>query len=236
MIYGYHDIPLELTQDPVSISLRSAGESALYRRDSPGEKVEKPLLGQPDNIAINPVEPVVKPKEITPFLMIEFERSVSVAPRTKGRVLLAFPVEVGVFVASTNGYDLLDTFSLVRQKFTLYGDAKNGVICKHWRSGFYPSKPSLDPLRAGVMELVIANNSGVWAEVTKAVFNARDMKIYYREGLVSASSVMKIASPQMAETDFVDTGLEDGMQKSVGVYSQQRLAVIAGKFVMEWGM
>jgi hypothetical protein len=93
----------------------------------------------------------------------------------------------------------------------------------------------LDPLRAGVMELIIANNSGVWVEVTKAVFNARAMKVYYKDELVSASAVMKISSPQIAETDFADTALEEGMQKSAGIYSQQRLAIIAGKFVMEWG-
>jgi hypothetical protein len=234
-MFGYHEIPVELARDPISISMRKHGESLLYRREMPTERLERILLGKGGNLAVNPVEPVVKPREITPFLMIEFERSVTVEPKSKTRILLAFPVEIGVFISSTNGYDLLDTLSLVKQKFTLYGDPKNGIICKHWRSGLYSSRPQLDPLRAGVMELVIANNSGVWVEVTKSVFNARAMKVYYKDDLVSASATMKIASPQIAETDFADTALEDGMQKSVGVYSQQRLAIIAGKLVMEWG-
>lgn len=234
-MFGYHDIPTELVQDPISVSVRRRGDSLHYRREAPDAKVEKTLLGEGGKIAVNPVEPVVRPREITPFLMIEFEKSITIEPRNKSRILLAFPVEIGIFISSTTGYDLLDALSLVKQKFTLYGDPKNGVICKHWRSGLYSTKPSLDPLRAGVMELVVANNSAVWVEVTKAVFNARAMKIYYRDDLVSASALMKIASPQIAETDFADAPLEEGMQKSVGVYSQQRLAIIAGKFVMEWG-
>jgi len=234
-MFGYHEIPADLERDPISISIRRRDESLLYRREIPADRMEKILLGKGSNMAVNPVEPLMKPREITPFLMIEFERSITVEPRSKSRLLLAFPVEIGVFLSNTTGYDLLDVFSLVKQKFTLYGDPKNGVVCKHWKSGLYFSKPSLDPLRAGVMELVIANNSGVWVEVSKAVFNARAMKIYYKDELVSASAVMKIASPQVAETDFADTPLEDGMQKSAGVYSQQRLAIIAGKFVMEWG-
>lgn len=235
-MFGYHDIPVELTQGPVSLSFHREGTYSLYRRESLHEKVEKTLLAQDGKIAVNPVEPVATPKEITPYLMIEFEKPLLTEPRSKTRVLLSFPVEIGVLISSTAGYDTLDVMSLTRQKFTLYGDPKNGVICKHWRSGLYFEKPSLDPLRAGVIELVIANNSAIWVEVTKSVFNARAMKIHYKADLVSASAVMKVANQQIAETDFADSPLEDGMQKSVGLYSQQRLAVVGGKFVMEWGM
>ena len=234
-MFGYHEIPVDLSRDPISISMKRRGESLLYRREIPADRLEKILLGKGSKMAVNPVEPIMRPREITPFLMIEFERSITVEPRNKARILLSFPVEIGVFISNTTGYDLLDVFSLVKQKFTLYGDPKNGAVCKHWKSGLYVSKPSLDPLRGGVMELVIANSSGVWVEVSKAVFNARDMKIYFKDDLVSASAVMKIASPKIAETDFADTALEEGMERSAGVYSQQRLALIAGKFVMEWG-
>ncbi len=235
-MFGHYDIPFHVSKGPVSVSVERDGERLVYRRECHDEKVEKLLLAQGGKVAINPVEPVAKPKEITPLLLVEFERPISIEPRGKGRVLLAFPVEIGVFLPNATGHDVLDIFSLTKQKFTLYGDPKNGVICKHWRSGLYHSRPSLDPLRAGVMELVIANGTGVWIEVRRTVYNGRAMKIFYKDDLVSASALLKIAGAQVAETDFAETPLEDGMQKSIGLYSQQRLAVIAGKFVMEWGM
>jgi len=185
---------------------------------------------------LNPVEPLSKPKEITPYLLIEFGRNLVVEPRATRKIFIKFPIEIGVFISSSKDFEILDALSLVKQKFTLYGDPKSGLICKYWRSEVYPSAPSVNPIHNGVMELNITNTNVKWLEVTKAVFNAYGMKVYYSDEMVSMKSNMNIKSEVIAETDFVDSPLKRKMKKSLELYTARKLPILATKFVMEEGI
>ncbi len=72
------------------------------------------------------------------------------------------------------------------------------------------------------MELSIHNASHEWVEVSTAVFESVDMKIYY-DDLVASSATMKILSPNLAETDFIDAPLRPGMTKSVELYAARKV-------------
>ncbi|MGE4494821.1 MAG: DUF432 domain-containing protein, partial [Methanosarcina sp.] len=119
--------------------------------------MEKLVLGDRKRIIINPVEPLNTPKEITPNLLIEFEKTVLLAGGEKRQIFLTFPVEIGVFISDIGDKNpqLIDVLSLSRQKFTLYGEVSNGVVCKHWKSRLYSVSPDLNPLQEGVMELTL---------------------------------------------------------------------------------
>ena len=86
------------------------------------------------------------------------------------------------------------------------------------------------------MELAIINATTAWSEVTKAVFTAHGMKIYYNKTMVSMKATMKISGTTSAETAFDDAPLVQGMKKSLELYTARKLLVISPKFFMLEGI
>ena len=235
-LFGLHDIPLTINRQGISILVDKHSDSLIYKRETVDETVEKVLLTDNARVLINPVEPLSKPKEITPFLHVEFKRVMMVEPRASKRVFLTFPIEIGVFITEKRDFEILDVFTLMKQKLTLYGDPRDGIICKSWASDVFSSIPSLNQFHEGVLSLKIINTTGKWLEVSQAVFNAYGMKIYYNKDLVSMKASMRIMSNKMAETDFVDSPVMDDMKNSLERYTARKLVVTSSKYVMETGI
>lgn len=235
-MFGYYDIPFSIEQEGITLSVQKEGENILYMRECLGGSVEKILLAGPTKALLNPVEPVNKPKALTSYLLIEFENTLQVEPKGTRSIFLTFPVEIAVYISANEEFEVIDAFTLSRQKFTLYGDPINGVICKYWKSSVYTAEPSLNRLQEGLIELAVTNTTAGWAEVTKAVFNASGMKIYYNDEKVSMKANMKLKGGQSAETEFIDDPLVEGMTKSLEIYTARKLSVNKKKFIMEFGL
>jgi len=235
-MFGSYDIPFELEKEGIALSLEKEGKGLVYRSACAGARLEKILLAENGEVFINPVEPLNKPKELTSNLLIEFEKALLIEPEATRRIFISYPIEIGVLISKKTAVEVLDIFTLVRQKLTLYGDPRSGTICKYWLSNVYSSKPSINPLHEGIIELSITNTTKGWVTVTKAIFNAYGMKIYYRDDLVAMKASMKVIQGTIAETDFVDAPLEQGMKKSLELYTVRKLAVTTTKFIMEAGL
>ena len=235
-MYGYHNIPFKIKKEGISIFVKKTGDNLSYKREYTGEKVEKILLTNSDKILINPIEPLNKPKELTPYLLIEFEKAIVIEPKAKKKIFLKFPIEIGVFISGQGDFKILDIITLINQKVSLYGEVRGGIICKYWLSEVFSSVPSVDPIKEGVIELTITNTTPRWHEVSKTVFNAYGMKIYYNENNVSMRAHMKIISGGIAEIDFYDSPIYKGMNKALELYTARKIRIAATKFVMEWGL
>ena len=243
-MFGDYDIPLRFAKDGLSLSVERMEEVLLlYRRESGDEKAEKILPVSTEKILLNPIEPLNKPKALTSYLLIEFETTLVVEPGATQQIYVKYPLEIGVFISSGNGNDdfkIFDIFTLMKPKFTLYGDPSTGVICKYCKSAVYSSIPSVNHIHEGVLELSITNTSTGWVEVTKAVFNACGMNMYYNDYLVAMKANMNIQKKELAETEFSDSPLETGMKKSLKLYTVKqvvkKVAITTTKFVMEEGI
>ncbi|HAP31957.1 MAG TPA: hypothetical protein DCQ14_02725, partial [Firmicutes bacterium] len=201
--FGYYDIPLQIEQGNLSVCMEQEGNSLVYRRRCNGDAREKILFGTDGQVLFNPVEPVHKPKEITTFFLIELEETLNVKPRETAEVMLTFPVEIGaVFFTEDKSSIVLDVFTLGAPKYTLYGEPGTGMICRYWESKAHTVTPSPDPRLAGVMYLQIKNTLPRWIEISRAVFCAHDLQIYYNQHLVCCSAYMRILSETSAETGF----------------------------------
>ncbi|MDR7666258.1 DUF432 domain-containing protein [Methanosarcina sp. Z-7115] len=246
-MYGYYVPPFSVEKEGISISVENTGEQWIYRRTLGTDEVEKLILGDSKHLIINPVEPLNTPKEITPNLLIEFEKTLLLAGGAKRKIFLTFPIEIGVFISDKDdkNLQLLDVLSLVRQKFTLYGEVSNGVICKHWKSKICSTSPSPSPLQEGVLELTLRNTSSDWASISKVVFSAYGMKLYY-DNDVFMKAHMDILNRNTAETSFelqhINGELRSSSLKELkvrkeafGVYSLQKLGFAPLKFYMGWG-
>lgn len=242
-MFGDYDLPLRFVEDGFSLSVERMEEVLLlYRRECGDEKAEKILPVSTEKILINPIEPLNKPKKLTSNLLIEFETTLVVEPGATQQIYVKYPLEIGVFISgkANDNFKIFDIFTLMKPKFTLYGDPSTGVLCKYCKSAVYSSIPSVNHIHEGVLELSITNTSTEWVEVTKAVFNACGMNMYYNDYLVAMKANMNIQKKELAETEFSDCPLETGMKKSLNLYAVTQIvknvAITPTKFVMEEGI
>jgi uncharacterized protein len=263
-MYGSYDFPFFVEKEEISISMEKIEKLWMYKRTLGAKKVEKLVLGEGKHITINPVEPVNTPKEITPNLLteletintlkeitpnllIEFEKTLILAGGARKKIFLTFPIEIGVFILDkgNKNLQLLDVFTLVRQKFTLYGEVTNGMVCKRWKSEVYSVPPSLDPLKEGIIELTLKNTTSDWASVSKAVFSAFGMRLYY-DFNVFMKAHMDIRSKNTAETGFeqqnINAELKDyypkdqsDLKESIEIYNR-KLDFVPMNFEMRFGL
>jgi hypothetical protein len=235
-MFGQYDIPIRIEQEGITVSVQKEGENILYMRECLGESTEKILVVGSGKLLLNPVEPVNKPKALASHLLIEFANTLQVEPKGTRNIFLTFPVEIAVFMPSNEEFEVIDTFTLARQKFTLYGDPINGVICKYWKSSIYTAEPSLNRIQEGLIELAVTNTTAGWVEVTKTVFDAYGIKIYYDDERVSMKANMKLKGGGSAETECMDEPLVEGMTKSLEIYTTRKLSVTKKRFIMEFGL
>jgi hypothetical protein len=228
--------PFTVETEGTTISVEEEKGNLIYRRSSEDDTIEKILL-QKGEFLINPIEPVNVPKTLSSFLLIEFQRSVMIAPYDRQTIHLKFPIEIGIFISRKEGeYELIDIVTFNENKYTLYGNPNRGLICKHWESQVYPSYPRPDILYEGDLELVISNETGNWMEISQAVFNAYGMKIYYGSDRISMKAQMKIINKNLAEIDFTTYPLSPGFHRSVELYTSRKILLNGTKSVMEFGL
>ena len=235
-IYGQHNLPVEIQKEDITLQVDMERDILHYIREYKEERVEKLILTKNQKILINPIEPLHMPKEMTPLLLIKPESPVVIEPKTKRTIYLKFPIEIGVFIFGAGEYRVLDIMTLVKQKLTLYGEIRGGVICKFWESGVFDSIPKVNPLMEGVMELTINNTTPRWHEITNPVFNAYGMKPYYGDSMVSMRAGMRIYTGGIGETEFYDSPIYKGMTKSMELYTARMIPVKSPKYIMEWGL
>lgn len=238
-MYGYYRSPLNplrISKDGVHLQIKKDGNNLHYERTILNDSVEKILLTKDCGIIINPIETNKIRNQVTPYLLIEFDKSVFVEPKGTNSVYITFPVDIGVFISGHKNYDLLDVFTLAKQKYTLYGDPRSGVICKYHKSPVFTSMPTdVNPLINGVMKLKLINTTEDWIEITKSVFDSHEMKVFFDETLVSMKANMKVISEKIAETEFVNSGIKKGMKKALEIFEPSKIAVSQKKYTMEEG-
>lgn len=235
-MFGLHKFPVRINRDGLSITLEKLDQHCLYRRESSDGVVEKILLEAPKEIVLQPVEPLNQPSRITPYLLIEFATTVIVPPRGEQFVFLRFPVEIGVFLPRKEQFDLLETISLSRKKFSLYGTPREGHVTRYWNTPVATAAPKTDPLYEGVLKLEIHNDAGEWLPVKRAVFDANGMRIFYKKNLVAAQARMTIVSDRKAETEFINAPLEKGMESSIELFKPGKLVVTTARYYMGEGI
>ncbi len=233
--WGPHKVPVFLDLEDLSLSLEKDNDGYRYRRDGAGANVEKVVAAQKSALLLSPVEPLHLPAAISTLLMIELEQPLVIEPRTNRTIFVTYPLEIAVIIAPSRADEyIIDLFTLNRTKFTLYGNVRDGKVCKYWKSSAYNEKPVVNPLQHGVMKLDIQNAGNKWAELHKAVFSAYGMKMVYGPDLVLLSGQLKIINELSAETIFNDPPLPSGMKKAFEQFNLKLLSQ-QGKTLMEEG-
>jgi len=235
-MFGRHDYSFQYSNDQITFGLQPDGECHRYFREMKGGKrIEKNVVSQRGKIVVCPVEPVNLPEPVATNMEIEFD-PLFMEPFSKKTIFLTFPVEIGVFVVAKKAIKALDIFSFVPQKYSLYGPSNGGAIARWAYSPIYGEIPGVNPLECGVIKLTVHNTTKEWVEVSRALFDAFSMKLYYSSELVSMTAVMRILSSKTAETEFFKEAVVEGMKKSIEFYLGRDIPVVKHNGLMEWGL
>jgi hypothetical protein len=167
--------------------------------------------------------------------MVELTRTLLLPPKGSKTIFLKFPVEIGVILTKGNSNRIIDVFTEIYPKYALYGDLKEGILCRYFGSDVHVKPPKADSSMEGIAKVVIKNNTVAWREVSKLVFNGRMMKLYYSKDLVSFSASARILDDEKVETKFSDKPWKKGQTKSFEMITQRSLSLPANRFTMEGG-
>lgn len=234
-MYGKYKVPFEYSDDTITLSITEDGDFFKYIRQIENEKKEQKTLLTTENatVAINPIEPVNLPKQITQYLEIGFT-PVLIEPEGLKAIYIRFPVEIGVIVFGKKKMEAVDIFSFGPQKYSLYGSPAGGVITKYYASDIYSSPPESNRHYTGILRLEIENKTLEWANISRTVLDGYSMKIYYGP-YVSMCARMTILSPTDAETEFIRNPATSDFQKSIEIYHTRSLSSLKNTYSMEWG-
>jgi hypothetical protein len=228
-VFGRYDYSLAIDDGTLKLGVEKKDGLFIYYRELAGERRERVLGAGPDNAAliIHPVEPISLPKQISPFLEISFD-PVLLGPSMKQTVFLTFPIEIGVFLESNSVTEVLDTFSFLPSKYSLYGTPRSGVITKWYRSKVYAYAPSVDSKREGILRLEIDNTTKEFAEVSRVVFEGHGMVLFYDWEMVAMNARMAIQSSLVAETSFYESAFREGMNRSIELVNAKKIPMVGG--------
>ncbi len=236
-MFGTIDVPASIDMEPLHLKLDPIKGAVAYHRSLADDVVDKKILmKRKKSFFVNPVEPTSTPASICTHVLLDLEQPVVIEPQSDCSVHLTFPLEIGVFVAGRKTRKLIDVFSLTPQKYTLYGQPTGGLICRYWRSGVHMSLPEAEKTKEGILDLNIVNDTVNWCQITKTVFSAYHMKLFFNDEMVFMKGRMKVVDTITAETRIEKTSNRAGMKSSVEIHSLSKLSIATSAFTMEHGL
>jgi len=207
--------------DGLSLSLEMKEGHYLYRRDLAGDLAEKAISVGLSRLLVHPVEPFYTGPETAGHLELEFPPLIIEAGATE-TIFLTFPVEVGVFVEGIRDTEVIDAFSVVPPKYSLYGTPHKGVITRFARSARHRELPVVDGAREGVLKLTVRNTLTEWAKVSRVVMDSPEMHLYSSD-FAGLAAVMRITGREAAEITGTDRALKGGMSRAHDFFTARRI-------------
>jgi len=232
-VFGTYELSTSLKEDDIEIIVEGQGKRKQYFRRSGKDEIEKIICAEGGNLVVCPVEPVSFPQEgVAEHLLIELNKPLIIESGVKDIIFVKFPIEIGVFLVDKRDVELIDIFTKIKPKYTLYGPPESGIICRWWKSDIFDNKPSVKELYEGILKVDIANKYYEWVELTKMVFGAYDMKIFYNDSAYIHAR-LTILNKTIGETTF-STRRPTDMKESLDIYISRGVKKLEKKFIMEW--
>ena len=232
-MFGTYDLSTSLKEEDIEIIVEGKGKRKNYFRRAGKDEIEKNIYADGGNLVVCPVEPVNLPQEgVAEHLLIELNKPIIIEPGVKDTIFVKFPIEIGVFLVDKKDVELIDLFTKIKPKYTLYGPPESGIICRWWKSDIFEGKPNIKKLYDGILKVDIANKYYEWVELTKMVFAAYDMNLFYNDSAYIHARLM-ILNKTIGETTF-NTRRPTDMKKSFDIYISKGVKKFEKKFIMEW--
>ena len=164
------------------ISIKGVGErNILYTRALDKDVVcEQVIVGSTELVLI-PMYPVLIPKNITNYILVELDRKTSIAPGSETNFYIKIPVDIAVYAYYGREYTMIDIIPCSKPKYVLYGTPSEGVIARYTRSRVYMEEPEPEKGKA-LVSIRVRNKTREWTVLTKILMDASNLRLHYTNG------------------------------------------------------
>lgn len=186
-----------------------------------------------DRIIVQPAEPLVQDLPKT-HLMLELTNPLVLPSDCLIRGFLDFPISVAVLAEVNKQITTVDLFQLRPNKFALYGNSHNGVICRFWRTDFNPLPIEPRIFETGLLEIEIQNSSSTSITLTRLVMDFAYIELFYNRFVVKAKARARIQSDSFCETQFLTPSDVENFIRTYDLIPTKILS--SSKFIMLNGL
>lgn len=236
-IEGYGKYPLldSYESDFFSITMQKLKNFLIFERliKESKEKYSAKLGIEASEVIFQPSEPVFREVDTT-LLLLHFEDTLTLLPNSSTEIFTTFPIATSIILSENGKVIPLDLVHLVPIKFTLYGDAHKGKICRYWKTNFSFSKVKADFLRTCTLNVNISNSSAGVAKLTNLVFDFAHLEILYSDQHCFSNAKVRILGENIAETEFSSPPYIEGFSQSYDLLPTKKFS--SPKFLMEFGI
>ncbi len=200
------------------------GKHLLYRRIGDGDVIVEKIVYGFEKIMFIPMYPVLTPKYITNYVLVEFETPIHIAPTDTTSSYIELPVDIAVYVYRDRVFTIIDVIPYTYPKYTLYGDPFNGHIARYYRTPIYHSTTTgseesiyhtiTSRLGRALVRILFRNRTGEWVTVSRVLLDMSPLKIFYKPGTIEAYTqelLMIIDSPSTASIGYGDPFVADAI-------------------------
>ncbi len=157
-----------------------------YRRKTRGKLEVSRLLYHATRLELLPMYPVLIPRKITTYVLVKLNNPLAVPPRREIDIYVKIPIDTAVYAyGSLHRFLVVDTFTIHRVKYYLYGPPDRGVVARYAESGVYMEKPQLSFGEAAAY-IHVRNRHDSWVEIGLILLDAQTLKLYYEPGTGNA--------------------------------------------------
>ncbi len=162
------------------------GEGLRYSRFFGKRLVFDSFIVGASRLVLVPIYPVLVPKKITRFVLVEYSGFVDVGPGHSVSFYIYVPVDFAVYSYGSRGYDVVDVFKGVNPKYAVYGptlglERGEAIIARYYKSEIYYEDPGPRPGLA-VTRVHVVNNTDSWVRVSRILIDSNIAILYYEPG------------------------------------------------------
>jgi len=157
------------------------GEGIKYARSENGSILADSLVIGSHDVVIVPIYPVLVPKRITEYVLVELDRKVNIAPRAETGFYVQIPMDIAVYAYKDRDFTILDLIPGYNPKYTLYGSPNEGIIARYIKTSIYNDEPKPEVGKA-ISLVRVHNKTREWVTLTKILLHSGNLRLYYEEG------------------------------------------------------
>ena len=184
--YGVYKVDDELSlsfpNNTITITKKLQNQYLFCRKSGESEYKQRISSNSSSlSVQIAPILPLNLPEEKTNLLYLDFGEPLYLNKKTRTKIMVPYPIEIGVFIRNEEKPELLDCFSCDSElsRFALYGTPTEGHFCKYALISMDVEK--CDKFSYGNVEVTIQNNQNSSAKLGKIVLDAALQDVYYSQ-------------------------------------------------------
>lgn len=233
--YGQYPILDSYESEFFSITIQKFNDFLFFERlvEASKEKYSTKLGIEASKVILQPSEPIFREVDTT-LLLLQFEEPLTMLPNSSVELFTALPIATSIILAEDGKIVPLDLLHLAPVKFTLYGNAHRGKICRYWKTNLFFTPVEDDFLRTCALNLNISNSFAGIVKLTKLVFDFAYLEIIYSGRHCFSNAKVRILSENIAETEFSSPAYIEGFTQSYDLLPTKKFS--SPKFLMEFGI